>query len=160
MVAADMHREVIALRADLPPIAGDLSLHIGVNSGHVVARVLGSEVRLDYAVLGDAVILAQRLESAAPPGATYVGETTYQLTRRRFDFGSVGDLTLKGTPRCGPPLLATRSTRGRALRRRREGRPERLHELVEARRLAGASLATCGGVSKSASSSRARRTSR
>ena len=35
---------------------------------------------MDYAVLGDSVILAQRLESAAPTGETYVSELTYRLT--------------------------------------------------------------------------------
>ena len=53
---------------------------MGVNSGHGIARILGSEARMDYAVLGDSVILAQRLESAAPPGETYVSEATVRLT--------------------------------------------------------------------------------
>ena len=58
--------------------------------------MLGSQARMDYAVLGDSVILAQRLESAAPAGETYVSETTVQLTRHRFELESVGELTLKG----------------------------------------------------------------
>lgn len=96
LVAHEMHAELADLARDLPEEAGELTLHIGVNSGHVVARVLGTDVRMDYTVLGDAVILAQRLESAAPASETYVGEATYQLTRDRFDFESVGELTLKG----------------------------------------------------------------
>jgi adenylate cyclase len=96
MVASEMHQEIRRILPDLPEDAGELTLHIGVNSGRVVARVLGTEVRMDYSVLGDAVILAQRLESAAPPNETYVGETTYELTREHFDFESVGELTLKG----------------------------------------------------------------
>ncbi len=96
MVATEMHHELADLAQKLPPEAGELTLHIGVNSGRVVARVLGTDVRMDYAVLGDAVILAQRLESAAPAGETYVGEETYQITRDRFAFESVGELTLKG----------------------------------------------------------------
>jgi tetratricopeptide (TPR) repeat protein len=51
---------------------------------------------MDYSVLGDAVILAQRLESAAPAGETYVGETTLRLTERRFEMERLEDLTLKG----------------------------------------------------------------
>jgi predicted ATPase/class 3 adenylate cyclase len=96
LVALDMHREMHAMLQQLRPDVRNLTLHVGVNTGHVIARVLGSDVRLDYSVLGDAVILAQRLESVAPGGTTYVGETTYRLTRHRFDFEAVGDLTLKG----------------------------------------------------------------
>src|SRR4029079_7194079 len=48
------------------------------------------------AVLGDAVILAQRLESAAPPGETYVSETTVHLTSDEVQLASVRALTLKG----------------------------------------------------------------
>ena len=70
-----MHTELARLREDLPHGEG-LSLHIGVNSGHAIARVQGSDVRLDYNVLGDAVNLAQRLESAAPSGEIYVSEDT------------------------------------------------------------------------------------
>jgi class 3 adenylate cyclase/tetratricopeptide (TPR) repeat protein len=94
-VALEMHAEIERLKHVLPHGEG-LALHIGVNSGHAIARVQGSEVRLDYNVLGDAVNLAQRLESAAPLGETYVSEATYRLTRHRFEFESVGELTLKG----------------------------------------------------------------
>ena len=76
--------------------AGELTLHIGINTGYGIARMLRSEVRTDYAVLGDSVILAQRLESAAPRGETYVSEATYQATHNRFEFDYVGELTLKG----------------------------------------------------------------
>ena len=81
--------------ADLPHEA-ELTLHVGVNSGHGIARILGSEARMDYAVLGDSVILAQRLESAAPTGETYVSELTCQLAGDMFEFEPVGELTLKG----------------------------------------------------------------
>jgi adenylate cyclase len=95
-VAAEMHEELARMRDRLPDDAQGLTLHVGVNSGHGIARILGSEARTDYAVLGDAVILAQRLESAAPPGETYVSDATYQLTRTVFEFEDVGELTLKG----------------------------------------------------------------
>ena len=96
LVAIEMHRELANLRAQLGDEARDLTLHIGINSGHGVARLIGSAVRTDYAVLGDSVILAQRLESAAPPNETYIGETTRRLVRDRFELELVGPLTLKG----------------------------------------------------------------
>lgn len=95
-VAEDMHAALARMLPGLPPDAGDLTLHIGVNTGHVIARLLGNEVKMDYSVLGDAVILAQRLESAAPAGETYIGSTTHLLTKHAYEFESVGALTLKG----------------------------------------------------------------
>jgi adenylate cyclase len=95
LTALEMHRELARLCEELPHDA-ELTLHCGVNSGHGIARILGSEARMDYAVLGDSVILAQRLESAAPKGETYVSDLTYRLTADRFEFESVGELTLKG----------------------------------------------------------------
>lgn len=95
-VAIEMHEALERLRPTLIPQAQHLRLHVGVNTGHVVATLFGGEVRLDYNVLGDSVNLAQRLESAASPGETYVGESTYRLTRDRFVFERVGDLALKG----------------------------------------------------------------
>jgi class 3 adenylate cyclase/tetratricopeptide (TPR) repeat protein len=95
LCALEMHRELARIVRELPE-QPDLTLHVGVNSGHGIGRLLGSEARSDYAVLGDSVILAQRLESAAPPGETYVSQLTYELTNQRFEFDPVGELTLKG----------------------------------------------------------------
>jgi adenylate cyclase len=93
--ALEMHAELARIVPTLPH-EPKLTLHVGVNSGHGIARILGSEARMDYAVLGDSVILAQRLESAAPPGETYVSETTMRLTEDLFRFDPVGELQLKG----------------------------------------------------------------
>ncbi len=112
-VAVEMHRELARLVQDLPHDA-ELTLHVGVNSGHGIARILGSEARMDYAVLGDSVILAQRLESAAPSGETYVSEMTVRLTEDVFEFEPVGELTLKGK---SAPVATWRLVRERAERR-------------------------------------------
>jgi class 3 adenylate cyclase/tetratricopeptide (TPR) repeat protein len=94
--AEAMHRELAELVPELGPDAANLRLHIGVNSGHGIGRVMGSDIRHDYGVLGDVVVLAQRLEAAAPPGETYVGATTYELARKQFDLEPLGELTVKG----------------------------------------------------------------
>src|SRR5215211_5887410 len=95
-VAIEMHRELSEICSRLPPENRDLTLHVGINSGHGIARILGSEARTDYAVLGDSVILAQRLESAAPAGETYVSELTHRLTNELFEYEPIGELSLKG----------------------------------------------------------------
>src|ERR671936_958134 len=112
-VALEMHEELAGLVEGLPHDA-ELTLHVGVNSGHGIARILGSEARMHYAVLGESVILAPRLESAAPPGETYVSEMTVRLTEGAFEFEPVGELTLKGK---AAPVAAWRLVGERAERR-------------------------------------------
>jgi predicted ATPase/class 3 adenylate cyclase len=73
-----------------------LLLHIGVNTGPVVAGNFGSTSGTAYAVTGDTVNTASRLHEAAPPGQTLVSATTYSLTQHAFDFEPVDELALKG----------------------------------------------------------------
>jgi adenylate cyclase len=122
LVALEMHQELARSCADLPYEA-ELTLHVGVNSGHGIARILGSEARTDYAVLGDSVILAQRLESAAPTGETYVSELTVKLTEERFEFEPVGELTLKGKSEPVPAWRLLGQRRERAARRPQTDEP-------------------------------------
>jgi adenylate cyclase len=117
LVALEMHRELARLCNELP-MKPELTLHAGINSGHGIARILGSESRTDYGVLGDSVILAQRLESSAPAGETYVSETTVGLTRGRFEFEPVGDLTLKGKSEPVPAWRLVGERRAPEVRRR------------------------------------------
>lgn len=98
LAAQDMQRESAELFRSLGPEAADLTLHVGVNTGYVVAGFFGDEVRMEYSVLGDAVNVAQRLESAAPGGAVYVGRDTYLLSRSRFVFEDLGGIQVKGKP--------------------------------------------------------------
>jgi adenylate cyclase len=155
--ATEMHAELARI-ADANPVASGLTLHIGVASGHGIARMLSSSARMDYAVLGDSVILAQRLESVAPPGETYVGETTYKLTRDHFRLEPVGDLTLKGKRQPVPAWrLAGELAPGAAAAGAMVGR-ERELALVESMLEDGGTLGIVGepGVGKSRLAAEAR----
>ncbi len=96
LASLEMRQTLDRIRPDLLPVARHMEIHIGVNTGYAAGRLVGSDVRMLYDVLGDAVNLAQRLESSAPLREIYVGETTHAVTRDRFEFENVGELTLKG----------------------------------------------------------------
>ena len=95
-VALEMHAALPSFVTQLPEGAKDLTLHIGINTGRVVAGRFGGDERSDYSILGDAVIVAQRLESVAGSGDTFVGESTYELTKDHFRYESLGEMQLKG----------------------------------------------------------------
>lgn len=56
-----------------------LGLHIGLHSGMVIAGNVGSDLRMDYSVVGDTVNLAARLVEIAPKGEIYLSSETYKL---------------------------------------------------------------------------------
>lgn len=120
MAALDMHEQLPLLSSH--PAAATLDLHIGINTGDVYARMVGSEARLDYAVLGEAVVLAQRLESMAPTGQTYVGAETARAVREGFVFEKLGALTVKGRAEPVPAMrLLGRAATSRDARRSQGG---------------------------------------
>ena len=72
---------------------GRLSLRIGVNSGEVV---VGRPREGSSFATGDAVNVAARLEQAAEPGHTLVGERTASLVGSAFELGEARTVEAKG----------------------------------------------------------------
>jgi class 3 adenylate cyclase/tetratricopeptide (TPR) repeat protein len=73
-----------------------LELHIGVNTGPLVAGDLRGRAIREFHVLGDAVNVAARLKQRAPLGSIYVGEQTFEETASRFTFEPLEPMRLKG----------------------------------------------------------------
>ena len=91
--AFGMHAAMTELNVDIAAQFGfDLALRVGVNTGEVLAGRVGDS----YTVLGDAVNVAARLQSAAPVGGTLVGERTHRLTAKVIGYRELEPLDLKG----------------------------------------------------------------
>jgi len=73
------------------------NVSIGINCGEVVSGNIGSATlkRLDYTVIGDAVNIAQRLQSSAQPGQILISEASYQKVKESFQCKEVGEMSLK-----------------------------------------------------------------
>jgi adenylate cyclase len=67
-------QDAVATLADEHP--GWPRLRIGVNSGDAVFRELGGDGHVAYALVGDTVNTASRLEGLAPPGGVLIGAGT------------------------------------------------------------------------------------
>jgi predicted ATPase/class 3 adenylate cyclase len=74
----------------------NLGIHIGINTGPVIAGMLGTRKHQQYGVLGDTVNLAARLEDASERGQIFVGPDTYRLTAPLFDFRTLEPIRVKG----------------------------------------------------------------
>jgi class 3 adenylate cyclase len=60
-------------------------LGIGLSTGTLAAALLGSEERVEYTLVGDAVNLCQRLQQFAEPGQTVLSSPTWEALTARPD---------------------------------------------------------------------------
>ena len=74
----------------------DFEVRVGINTGLVVVGEVGSDLRVEYTALGDAINVAARMEQAARPGTVQIAADTHRLIAPLFEFESLGELDVKG----------------------------------------------------------------
>ncbi|HSS36408.1 MAG TPA: response regulator [Patescibacteria group bacterium] len=96
-VRAALAVQTAVMRLEIPTMPGvRLQAGIGITSGEVIAGNVGSERRMHYAVVGNSVNVAARLQVAAGPGQILVDEATHDAVRDVVVMQDLGNLRLDG----------------------------------------------------------------
>jgi len=100
-----------AIRAGLDIVAGaqryagklleeqgikNFDVRVGINTGQVVIGEVGTDLRVEYTAIGDAINLAARLESNATPGTVLISGATHEHVTSVFESQALGDLEVAG----------------------------------------------------------------
>jgi class 3 adenylate cyclase len=116
-----------------------VGIRVGLNSGEVVVRAIGSDLHMDYTAVGQTTHLAARMEQMAMPGSILIAGTTLRLAEGYVSAKPLGPVTVKGLSEAvevfGSPAPA-RPARGCKLRRR-AGSATLSDEARNSRRCAG-----------------------
>lgn len=94
--ACEMRDRFGTLSADWRKRGYDLGLGIGIATGYATIGRIGFEGRYDYGAVGNSVILASRLSSAAKAGEILISQRVMAAVEDVAEVESVDDLSLKG----------------------------------------------------------------
>jgi class 3 adenylate cyclase/tetratricopeptide (TPR) repeat protein len=141
----------------------EVQIRVGLNSGDVVVRSIGNDLRMDYTAVGQTTHLAARMEQLAPPGSIRLAAETLRLAEGFIQVRPLGPVPIKGL---AEPVEAFELTAAAAVRTRlqaarargftrfvgRDAEVEQIrHAAEQARRGRGQVVAVVGdpGVGKS-----------
>jgi class 3 adenylate cyclase/tetratricopeptide (TPR) repeat protein len=125
--------------------AAVVKIRVGLNSGEVVVRAIGSDLHMDYTAVGETTHLAARMEQLADPGAIVITPETLALAEGYVAVKSLGPVPVKGLAEAvevyevtgaGPARTRLQAAAGRGLTRF-VGRDGELEQLRRAQQRAG-----------------------
>jgi len=93
--AADMQQELARFNDEHPEHV-DLQMGVGLASGEVIVGNIGSERRLKFGVVGEAVNLASRVESFTVGGEVLLAQETFELVRDSVEAEGPQEVAVKG----------------------------------------------------------------
>lgn len=92
--AIEIRNELYKLNAE-KRLKHTLDIHIGIDSGIVIAGSLGPDGK-EYSVVGTTVEVASQIMDLTEKGKIYVGPKTHRYTRSGFDYQHLKPVSLKG----------------------------------------------------------------
>ena len=125
--------------------AAVVKIRVGLNSGEVVVRAIGSDLHMDYTAVGQTTHLAARMEQLASPGTIVITPDTLALAEGYIEVKSLGPVPVKGladpvevyeVTGAGPARTRLQAATRRGLTRF-VGRNAELEQLRRAQQLAG-----------------------
>jgi class 3 adenylate cyclase/tetratricopeptide (TPR) repeat protein len=119
----------------------ELQIRVGLNSGEVVVRAIGGDLRMDYSAVGQTTHLAARMEQLATPGAIRLTAATLRLAEGYITVKPLGPVPVKGLESpidvyemvgAGPRRSRLHAAAARGLSRfvGRDGELEQLHRAL------------------------------
>jgi len=141
----------------------NVQIRVGLNSGEVVVRAIGSDLHMDYTAVGQTTHLAARMEQLASPGSILLTPATLELVEGFVAVKPLGQVPVKGLAEpvevyeatgAGPARTRLQAATRRGLTRF-VGRDAELEQLRRAQQLAGnghgqvAAIVAEAGVGKS-----------
>ncbi len=95
--ALSMEEQLLIFRQNLPADLQHFDMGIGIHTGECIVGMVGTDLRLDYTVIGNTVNLASRIEGLTKNNSRIlVSEQTKQLAEHVFDFSYQGEHKVKG----------------------------------------------------------------
>jgi class 3 adenylate cyclase/tetratricopeptide (TPR) repeat protein len=85
------HGDEVQRRHGIP-----IQIRIGINSGEVLVRTIGSDLDMDYSAVGQSTHLAARLEQLAKPGTALCSAPTLRLAEGFFETRPLGPVPIRG----------------------------------------------------------------
>jgi class 3 adenylate cyclase len=95
--ALRMQEAIAELAEAIPGSDGmPLQIRVGLNSGEVIVRAIGSDLHLDYTAVGRTTHLAARMEQMATPGTILLASRTRELAEGYVQVAARGPVAVKG----------------------------------------------------------------
>jgi class 3 adenylate cyclase/tetratricopeptide (TPR) repeat protein len=95
--ALRMQDKIAQLAAEMRKAQGvSIQIRTGLNSGEVLVRSIGNDLRMDYTAVGQSTHLASRMEQLATPGSILITADCLRLAEGYIETRSLGPVALKG----------------------------------------------------------------